>query len=90
MHKMFLWTHIAQSHFYGKEYKTGPYCSKECSGMYSTKFKTHTRKIKCIETNEIFKSIMEAHRQLKISYSQLVNCCKGKFKTAHGLHFEYV
>lgn len=88
--KEFLWTHIAQSHFYRSGHETGPYCSKECSGKYSAKFKAHAKKIKCIETGEIFESIMEAHIKLKISYEQLANCCRGKYKSAHGLHFAFV
>lgn len=46
----------------------------------------------CIETNTIYKSISEAHRETGADMSAISNCCKKKkrYKTAGGYHWEYV
>lgn len=43
----------------------------------------------CVETNEIFSSIRDACSKYGIHPSNLCNCCKGKKKTANGLHWRY-
>jgi group I intron endonuclease len=48
-----------------------------------------TKKIICLETNEIFNSIKEASNTKNISVSALISCCKGKSKTSGGYHWEY-
>ena len=57
------------------------------------KLKEHTatsRKCMCIETQEIFHSLAEASRALKLSESKICSVCSGKRKTTGGLHFKYL
>jgi len=46
--------------------------------------------IRCIETNEIFESPSEIYEKLNICKSSLSSCLHGKYKTAGGLHWEFV
>lgn len=49
------------------------------------------KKVKCLETGEIFKSGAEAAKHFNIkSSSSISEVCLGKNQTAKGLHFEYV
>lgn len=43
----------------------------------------------CIETNIVYNSIKEAAEATGAQKSGIVNCCKGKQKTAKGLHWKY-
>lgn len=45
--------------------------------------------VKCVESNEIFKSISSASKKYGLSKSSIVNCCKGKQQTAGGFHWQY-
>ena len=61
-----------------------------CDSIIKAKKKinnSNIRKIKCIETNEIFESCIDATRKLNIYH--ISECCNKKRKTAGGLHFEY-
>lgn len=49
-----------------------------------------SKKVLCIETGEVYKSISEAGRQLGISFKAISNVCRGKAKTSGGYHWEYV
>lgn len=72
-----IWEPIAESLLAGN---TG--CSY-CAG-------NKKRKVLCIDTGEIFESIGQAEKQKKISHSTIINCCKGKGKTAGGFRWQYV
>lgn len=43
----------------------------------------------CLETGLIYESVCEASRQLGISDSTIVSCCKGNIKAAKGYHIKY-
>lgn len=60
-----------------------------CTGLRSsqTEIDTTVKKIRCIETNQIFMSKKEASRILNISYNYLMECIN-EGKPCHGLHFE--
>ena len=47
------------------------------------------RKVRCIETSEIFSSQTSAAKKCGIVQSGIVRCCKGKQKSAGGFHWEY-
>ena len=47
------------------------------------------RKVYCVETDTIYKSVHECARQLEINATYISAVCRGKYKTAKGLHFEY-
>lgn len=46
--------------------------------------------VKCIETNIIYPSIMEAERQTGIYNTAIGRVCKGKQKTAGGYQWKYI
>jgi group I intron endonuclease len=48
-----------------------------------------SKKVLCVETGEVYKSISEAGRQLGISSKAISNVCRGKAKTSGGYHWEY-
>ena len=41
------------------------------------------------EIIKIYNSIIEASKELKINYSSIVNCCKGRYKTSGGYIWKY-
>jgi hypothetical protein len=47
------------------------------------------KKIKCLNTGEIFISAGEAGRNLNVDISGIIKCCKGKKESAKGYRFEY-
>ena len=49
-----------------------------------------SKKVLCVDTGEVYKSISEAGRQLGISFKAISKACRGKSKTSGGYHWEYV
>lgn len=49
-----------------------------------------SKKVLCVETGEVYKSLSEADRQLGISFKNISNVLRGKSKTAGGYHWKYV
>ena len=52
--------------------------------------KTCAKRIKCVETGQIFDTVMEACRALNLKDSNIIACLKGRRKTTGGYHWEYV
>lgn len=50
----------------------------------------NSKAIYCIETQQIFKSLTEASKQLNLSLGNLSEVCKGKRNVCGGLHFKYL
>ncbi len=48
------------------------------------------KKVRCIETNEVYFRIKDAEEMTGINRHGIGNCCSGKQKTAGGYHWEYV
>ena len=48
------------------------------------------KRVKCITTNKIFNSIVEAGRYYGISNQHISSCCRGKRKTCGGMEWEYI
>lgn len=48
------------------------------------------KKVRCIETNEIFASLCEAAEAVNGSVGYISKCCRGKQKTHKKLHWEYL
>lgn len=79
------------------------WCLEYCDRKYNNNYGTHnersansrinhpakSRKVICVETNIIYPSSMEAQRQTGISQSNIISCCKGKYKSAGGYHWKY-
>lgn len=49
----------------------------------------HSKRVQCIETGITYNSIKEAAIKNNVSKSGICNACKGKQKTAAGLHWRY-
>lgn len=49
-----------------------------------------SKKVICIETNEIFKTITEASKKYNIHNSNISACCRGKQQIAGGYHWKYI
>ena len=48
------------------------------------------KKVKCIETGKIYRSLTEAARDCRIGRSHIADCCVGKRTTCGGYHWEWV
>lgn len=53
------------------------------------KFEPKTRKVRCVETGEIFNSIKEAAKGDKSIAINICSCCRGKKLSYKGLHWQY-
>jgi len=51
--------------------------------------KNRWKKVFCIETNEIFESVIQASKNKKCKDSDISKVCKGKRKTCAGYHWRY-
>jgi hypothetical protein len=53
--------------------------------------KTLSKKVKCVETGEVFESTHEVERKTGLNQSNICQCCRGKnYKTVGGYHWKYV
>ena len=50
---------------------------------------SRTRKVRCLETGEVFDMIKQAAEAVHVGPSSILQCLSGKSKTAGGLHWEY-
>ena len=48
------------------------------------------KRVKCIETGEVFESIKSAGTRYDLDSSSISKCCRGKYKTIGGFHWRYV
>lgn len=48
------------------------------------------KKVKCLETNEIFNSAHDAGRKMQLNFRLISAVCNGKRKTTGGYHFIYL
>ncbi len=60
------------------------------SSIENNSNKSNNKKVKCIELNKTFNTIMEVERELNINHENISKVCRGKRKTAGGYHWEYV
>lgn len=70
------------------------WCTNDYNIHYGTALKrsyehSHKKKVICVETEVIYKSLTEASKQNGIALSNLSNCCNGKIKTCKGYHWEF-
>ena len=63
----------------GAEKRKGKKHTEESKNKIS---ESHYKKIKCVTTNEIFNSIIEASENYNINKSNITQCCRGKRKSA--------
>ena len=65
-------------HFYKKNLKSEKNIQKAVKAMN----KANAKKTRCLNTGEIYKSASEAGRQIGISGSAIMRCCRGESKSA--------
>jgi hypothetical protein len=68
--------------YYNKDKKLEEYVIKKKNNRFIS--------VKNIDTGEIFESIKLAEEKTGIFSEHITNCCKGKYKSAGGYHWEYV
>lgn len=51
---------------------------------------SHMKKVKCIETGEVFKSVKDAAESIGAAPNSVSSMLKGRQKTVRGFHFEYL
>lgn len=61
---------------------------KECG--FVQRNNGHKKKVRCIETNQIYNSIKEAGEYFSVDPSSISGVLTGKYKTCKGKHFVYV
>lgn len=69
-----------------------------CTAKYNANYGSHNKKvalarckkIRCVETDMRFNSIMEAADYFGFDFSHIAKVCRGVWKTCHGYHFEYI
>lgn len=49
----------------------------------------HKKRIKCIDTGEVYDSFADAARKTGLNRTKIVSCCTGKRKRTGGYRFEY-
>lgn len=52
--------------------------------------KALSKRVRCVETGEVFDSIKQAERETGIPHGNISKVCQGKIKTAGGMHWEYI
>lgn len=69
------------------------WCSAKENINYGTGIKRSSEKrskpVLCVELNQIFPSLNEAARQLRLNVGNLGSVLTGRYKTTGGYHFEY-
>ena len=69
------------------------WCSTKYNRQYGTRIQRATektrKKVICIETEEVYDSVKEAHKQTGISMTGISLCCNEKRKSAGGLHWKF-
>lgn len=51
---------------------------------------TNKKRVRCIESNKIYDSITQASKETGFDLSSISACCRGKLKTTHGFHWEFL
>ena len=71
----------------------GKHHSKETKDKISKTLSNHpktSKRVLCIETNQVFPSSREIERQLGINHYSINQVCNGKQKTAGKMHWKYI
>jgi group I intron endonuclease len=90
---------MSDAHMGAKNYFYGKHHTEECKkrmrnlkvGLYTGENHPKARKVRCIETGEVFNTIKEAEEKYKISHGKISDVCSKKYgrKTAGGMRWEY-
>jgi hypothetical protein len=69
--------------------KTRKRMSESRKNRHMGKDNPTSRKVRCVETQEVFNSIKEVGRLKNISTGHISDCCRGIRNTTQGFHWEY-
>ena len=69
--------------------KIDSFC-KRLSKAHIGKKPSNSKKVLCIETDEVFESTYDAERKTGIFHNSISNACNGKYKTSGGYHWKFV
>lgn len=69
--------------------KTALKSSKASAPIYQGKRITNNKRVICVETGRVFNSVTEVNKEFGYNKGNIVQCCKGKLKTANGFHWKY-
>lgn len=97
-HKRKLQEGFAKVTFVGKCGKDNPMYGKQLSVEHKRRISERNmgekngraRRVICVETQVVYGSLREAHRDTGIKHGSISSACLGKSKTAGGYHWEYV
>ena len=73
-----------------KKYKAEHPVSDETRRLISATKVKYRKKVRCVETGEIFESVSAATKFFNAEPTQISRVCRGVRKTYHGYHFEFV
>ena len=83
-----------KNYFYGKHHtdETKKIMSEKKKGLYCGEKHPKARKVRCIDTGEIFNTIKDAEIKYNVSHGKISEVCAGKHgrKTAGGFKWEWV
>lgn len=69
--------------------KTSPFKNKKHSAEAKSKLSlNHSKKVICLETNEVYLSSLDASKKLNIP-NHIGRCCRGERKTCGGYHWKW-
>ena len=60
-----------------------------CSNQYNIDY-SQSKRVLCVELNEIFKSTQDAAKNFNLSQGNISGCCRGERKTCGGYHWRFV
>ena len=66
------------------------WCTRSYNINYGTRNEKISKQVMCIETGVVYPSTMEVERELGYDHRGISKCCKGKYNTCGGYHWEYV
>lgn len=83
-----------KNYFYGKKHteEARKIMSEKKKGLYAGAKHPKARKIRCVDTGEIFNTIKDAENKYNISHGKITCVCQHKYgrNTAGGLKWEYI
>lgn len=73
---------------FGNKNTRGRKLSDEHKAKLSTARKSR-KPVYCVELDKVFAGIRIAAKELSLYHGNISECCKGKYKTCGGYHFQY-
>lgn len=77
-------------HICGCEWKTSISNRTQGKGCPQCVKRNRLKRVKNVDTGEIFNSIKEASEKYNLQSGKISECCRGKRKTTGGFHWEYI